>query len=312
MITMETITSDNSTVFGKEIQKLKTNSISLLFISAYMRSMKKILLSAVIILLCFAVLAIPVSATIQPSVTTNFDADGKTSAFGEEVATTLVISAGENDIKDLAINFRNVDAFIDYNSFKKEINPAGASVNITPTANGFSIDSLPKGVVVTITFNAYPKTIQPDTITLADVGFSYTQLGQRFEPSTATPILPITVDLKGSSFHNYEKSQGGNLINSSGLIIGVIVGVVAIIALVLVYFKKRETALEIVRIQENKNKLFLELYRKVELAENNPAEYDSLKKRLRDEMGAGASPSIEATGGTDAKTPPRDHSGGFE
>lgn len=274
--------------------------------------MKKILLSAVIILLCFAVLAIPVSATIQPSVTTNFDADGKTSAFGEEVATTLVISAGENDIKDLAINFRNVDAFIDYNSFKKEINPAGASVNITPTANGFSIDSLPKGVVVTITFNAYPKTIQPDTITLADVGFSYTQLGQRFEPSTATPILPITVDLKGSSFHNYEKSQGGNLINSSGLIIGVIVGVVAIIALVLVYFKKRETALEIVRIQENKNKLFLELYRKVELAENNPAEYDSLKKRLRDEMGAGASPSIEATGGTDAKTPPRDHSGGFE
>ena len=298
--------------FLDPVKIVEINSISLLFCFTYKGFMKREYLSIVIILLCFTMLAFPASATIQQTLTTTFDADGSTPAFGEEVAATLVISAGENDIKDLEINFQNLDAYVDYNSFKKEINPAGASVNITPTANGFFIDSLPKGVVVTITFNAYPKTVKPDKLTLATIGFSYTQLGQRFVPGGQTPAIPVTADLLESSYHKYEKTQGGNLINSSGLVIGVFVGIVAIIALVLVYFKKRETALEIVRVQENKNKLLLELYRKVELAENNQAEYDSLKKRLRDELGTMSSPSGDTQKSTETKKPPRDFSGGFE
>jgi hypothetical protein len=290
----------------------KINSISLSFFRAYKSTMKKTWLPVFIVLLCFAVMALPVSAAIQQSITTNFDAQGKTSAFGEEIASTLVISAGESDIKDLMINFHDADAFIDYNSFKKEINPAGASVNITPTANGFSIDSLPKGVVVTITFNAYPKTIQPDVLHVADIGFSYTQLGQRFEPSTATPALPVSVDLKSSAYHTYENTRGEIERNSIGLYIGAIMALAAIIAFAIMFIKRREYTQEIVRTQEKKNQLLGEIYHKVELAENNAAEYDSLKKKLRDEMGSGSTMIKTVSENNDAKKPPRDTTGGFE
>ena len=151
----------------------------------YIGRMRKTLLVPFIIVVGIFLLMIPASALIQQSVSTSFDGTGQTPAYGEEIATTLVLSAGDSDIKDLTINFQNADAFIDYGSFKKEINPGGASVNITSTANGFYIDSLPKGPVVTISFNAYPKTIQPDVLHAADIGFSYTQLGQQFEPSPA-------------------------------------------------------------------------------------------------------------------------------
>jgi hypothetical protein len=295
-----------------EWKNTKNDSISLSFFWAHKGTMKKMWLPAFIVLLFFAVVALPVSAAIQQSVTTHFDAQGITPAYGEEIASTLVISAGDSDIKDLLINFNDADAFIDRNSFKKEINPAGASVNITPTANGFSIDSLPKGVVVTITFNAYPKTTQPDVLHVADIAFSYTQLGQRFEPSAATPAVPVSVDLKLSAYHMYENTRGEIERNSIGLYIGAIMALAAIIAFAIMFIKKREYTQEIIRTQEKKNQLLGEIYRKVELAENNAAEYDSLKKKLRDEMGSGSTSAKTISGNNDAKKPPREMSGGFE
>lgn len=298
--------------YRSELEKTKTDSISLSFFWAHKGTMKKTWLPAFIVLLCFAVVALPVSAAIQQSVTTNFDAQGTTPAYGEEIASTLVISAGDNDIKDLVINFQDADAYVDRNSFKKEINPAGASVNITPTANGFSIDSLPKGVVVTITFNAYPKTIQPDVLHVADIGFSYTQLGQRFEPSAVTPAIPVSADLKLSAYHMYENTRGEIERNSIGLYIGAIMALAAIIAFAIMFIKKREYTQEIIRTQERKNQLLGEIYRKVELAENNAAEYDSLKKKLRDEMGSGSTMQKTVSGDNNVKKPPREMSGGFE
>nr|WP_321352819.1 hypothetical protein [uncultured Methanoregula sp.] len=274
--------------------------------------MRKKWLFGLIVLLCVAVIALPVSAAIQQSITTNFDAQGKTPAFGEEIASTLVISAGDNDIKDLLINFYDADAYIDYNSFKKEINPAGASVNITPIAQGFAIDSLPKGVVVTITFNAYPKTLQQEKLHVADIGFRYTQLGERIEPTANNPEVPVKADMKSSAYYTYENTRGEIERNSIGLYIGVIMALVAIIAFIIMFVKRREYTQEILRIQENKNQLLGEIYRKVELAETNPAEYDSLKKRLRDEMGSNSGKEKTVSGNDGGKKPPRNTSGGFE
>ena len=58
--------------------------------------------------------------------------------------------------------------------------------------------------------------------------------------------------------------------------------------------------------------LLNDIYRKVELAENNPAEYDSLKVKLRNEMGTGKSSERDVSGKGDSKQPPRDIKGGFE
>lgn len=298
--------------YGRQLDTAKIISICLLYLSAYKGFMRKTWLFGFIVLLCFAVFAMPVSAAIQQSITTNYDAQGKTPAFGEEIASTLVISAGESDIKDLIINFHDADAYIDYNSFKKEINPAGASVNITPIAHGFAIDSLPKGVVVTITFNAYPKTLQQENLHVADIGFHYTQLGERIEPTAAKPEVPVRVDMKSSVYYTYENTRGEIERNSIGLYIGVVMVLVAIFAFIIMFVKRREYTQEILRVQENKNQLLGEIYRKVELAEINPAEYDSLKKKLRDEMGSTSGKEKTVSGNDGGKKPPRNTSGGFE
>jgi len=279
---------------------------------AYIGRMKKLLLLLISILVGILLLTMPVSALIQQSVSTTFDGTGQTSAYGEEIATTLVLSAGDSDIKDLTIYFQNADAFIDYGSFKKEINPAGASVNISPTANGFYIDSLPKGPVVTITFNAYPKTTQPDTLHVADVGFTYTQLGQRFEPSLATPATPVTVDLKSSAYHSLKAEESNNFWNNNALIIGAILSAIAIIALVIYILKKREYAHEIIKMQEDRIQLLNDIYRKLELAENNPAEFDSLKVKIRNEMGVHKSSLQDRPSGSSEKPEKRESKGGFE
>ena len=278
----------------------------------YIGRMRKALLVPFIIVLGISLVMMPASALIQQSVSTTFDGTGQTPAYGEEIATTLVLSAGDSDIKDLSINFQNSDAFIDYSSFKKEINPAGASVNITPTANGFYIDSLPKGPVVTITFNAYPKTLKPDVLHAADIGFSYTQLGQQFVPSPATPATPVTVDLKSSAYHSLGNVNGEVLRNGIILAVGIVLIIFAVVVLFINRLKNRESARETVKLQEQRMQLLNDIYRKVELAENNPAEYDSLKVKLRNEMGTGKSSERDISVKGDSKQPPRESKGGFE
>jgi len=279
---------------------------------AYIGRMKKLLLLFISILVGILLLTMPVSALIQQSVSSTFDGTGQTPAYGEEIASTLVLSAGDSDIKDLTINFKNADAFIDFASFKKEINPAGALVNITPTADGFYIENLPKGPVVTITFNAYPKTTQSDTLHVADIGFTYTQLGQQFEPSLATPATPVTADLKSSSYHSLKAEESNNFWNNNALIIGAFLSAVAIIALVIYIVKKREYAHEIIKMQEDRIQLLNDIYRKLELAENNPAEFDSLKLKIRNEMGVHKSSIQDKHSGSSEKSEKREIKGGFE
>jgi hypothetical protein len=262
--------------------------------------MKKILLSAFIVLIIIAAFCSPVSAKIQYTPDVQYDANGITPAFGEEIHVTLVITPGETDVKNLIINLRDADALIDDtnpNLITKTISPAGAAINISRVGNTFTIDQLQKGQTITIAFNAYPKTLHQQILHVADIEFSYTQLGDRIEQ----PYEPITVQMDTSSWFLLQNAQSENDIlrettksqtdlNMKVFYGSIVLIVVAGMIIILFFIKRREYAREYAAQKQQKDALILDLIRKVDLAENNKAEFESLKKRLRSELGSDAGP----------------------
>jgi hypothetical protein len=145
---------------------------------------------ALIIALCL--LTTPVLATIIPSVQTSYDANGQTAPFGEEILVKLTIDPGLSGLTNLKIILQNDQAFIDLNSVERTIVSVAQSstpVIIKPEGNTFSVDQLKPGEKITLTFIAYPKTIQTGTINAGNAQIEYIQLGQSLSETVRIPAI---------------------------------------------------------------------------------------------------------------------------
>ncbi|OPY38428.1 MAG: hypothetical protein A4E35_00851 [Methanoregula sp. PtaU1.Bin051] len=301
----------------------ETVSIYLSLGITYVRRMRyawRILLTVLVVV---AVLSVPVSAKIQYTADVRYDASGTLPGFGEEIPVTLVIAPGENAIKNLVITLREADAFIDDSNpsfITKKISPAGASINITQSGLSFMIDQLQQGQTITIDFIAYPKTLQQQKLHVADVGFSYTQMGDRIDQ----PYEPVYADMSGSSWFQLQSANKETSIVKQNaetetrnaqfaLSIGFVLVIVAIVIIAYVLIKRGSYVRECAALKESKNQLMHEILRKVELAENNKAELESLKKRLRTELGPDTHAVTAKTGETVTKSTYKDDKdSGFE
>jgi hypothetical protein len=207
---------------------------------------------------------------------------------------------------NLIIDIREADALIDDtnpNLITKTISPVGAAIPVNLTnQHTFSIDQLLKGQTLTIAFNAYPKTLRQQALHVADIGFSYTQLGDRIEQ----PYEPISANLEQSSWFQLQKIQSEDAIlrqdtriqrdNATTVFYGSIVLILAAFAAIAYFWmKRRESVKECADLKESKNQLMQELLRKVELAEDNKAELESLKKKIRNELGPDTGSGITGT-----------------
>jgi hypothetical protein len=170
-----------------------------------------------IILLIFGVcLCIsPVSGkNIDTGYSQSFDAASLTNPpFGEEIAVKFWITAVDNDIQDITVVFRESEAYIDESSSSYTFisgNQQNAPLDIrTPAKNTWSIAKIKKGETVTISFNAYPKTIRNANLNVGTASVTYTPIlanNQKVVPITED-LIQLNADLKDSAWFKYDILQ---------------------------------------------------------------------------------------------------------
>ncbi|MCA1917057.1 hypothetical protein [Methanospirillum hungatei] len=178
--------------------------------------------------LMLLLLCIPVSAAIDLTSSSVFDAGGQTPAFGEEILTTVIVRPGPYDVEDLKIVFNEKDGLIDPLSFGKSLYPIGTQANITVENNVLFCDHLKAGEELTITFYAYPKTTQKSMITPVQMQISYIQLGQKISEQKQV----ITV-MDQAAWHILQTNRTST--NNTGiLLILAALGIAIVIILILI------------------------------------------------------------------------------
>jgi hypothetical protein len=143
----------------------------------------------------------------------SFDAAALTNPpFGEEINVKLWIAAVDNEIQDISIIFSESGAFIDEGSFSYTLDsPYQQTVpaDIRRTGKVWSIAKLKRGEKVTITFNAYPKTIRMDKLEIGSVVIGYAPVLENNQKSNTITEdrYPLVADMKDSVWFEFDKLQ---------------------------------------------------------------------------------------------------------
>ena len=244
----------------------------------HMERPKKISFIFGALILLSAVLAVPVAAKIVTSTEAIFDADGTTGEFGEEILVRITIKPGDAEIRDLQIDVSERDALIDDATFKHTIIPTGAPVNVERNGHTFQCDRLAAGESIVLSFNAYPKTLVQDKLTVTDVTYSYIQQGD-----TVSGKDTISVDTSGSLWFQYLTARE-NATVSWTLYAGILLIILAIA--LFGYQLSRKKKLQSVADSERKKMYALleDVSQKFDQVHDNPSVRDDLKKRIDREL----------------------------
>lgn len=167
-----------------------------------------------VVLLCAVVVGVLVSAagvaaaSVEPaalphgtdflSVETQYPHPSEDS---QAVAVTVTFEPEGNPVTDLTVTLVETRrGFIDFGSSSTE--KTSAAVTITEPRQGwFRIEGeLAAGERITITFNAYPRTISREQLTVAQVASSFTHNGHTVEESEGA-----TADLSSSYYFRYKR-----------------------------------------------------------------------------------------------------------
>lgn len=166
-----------------------------------MKSMRRFMFVGTLLLLVAMTTAQPVAAAAN--VTTSTEYSG---LDGESQAVTTTVTLSPKDAKMVSVDIYIQPAqksFVEYDSLKRSINPGTSDANVKYLGDGhYRIDELETNEKVTITFNAYPKTIKQQSLDIAQTRVEYTQNGQNLSKS-----VTATADLSSSSYFAYQRCQ---------------------------------------------------------------------------------------------------------
>lgn len=158
------------------------------------------LLTVTLVLVMCAGLVAPVAAQSGP-VSTDISTSYNGTEDGSQGIDVEATVSASSQVSGLEIQFRETEnSFIDYQD----------SFNITSSSNvetertnrrTFVIEELPAGETVTISFTAYPRTLDKDELRLAVIGMT-AENPRTFEDSTF-----VTADTSSSPFLAYQDAQ---------------------------------------------------------------------------------------------------------
>jgi hypothetical protein len=142
-----------------------------------------------------------VSAAISLETSASYDG---TDAESQAISSEVVISPDDAKISDVVIRVRETDqAFVDFDSFERSINPGNADVDITYTGDGrFEISELEPDETLRVSFDAYPRTIKEQSIDAATIEVEYVQQGQSLSDQQT-----VSADLSSSSWFELQDAQ---------------------------------------------------------------------------------------------------------
>lgn len=238
----------------------------------------KLVIAALILL--FAVLTAPAGALIATSTEATFDADGKSAGFGEEIQVQITIRPGDAEVRNLSIVLSEQNALIDDRSFRHTIDPTGAPVNVERDGHTFTCDHLARGESVVLFFNAYPKTLNQDTLTVADVAYTYIQQGESLQGSDT-----ITVDTSSSLwFQNIALKSENDL--SWTLYVGIVLIIISIALLGYQAMQGKKGASASNAELQKMRALLKEVDKNLDAIQDNPSIKEDLRKKIKRELGS--------------------------
>ena len=243
-------------------------------------------LEFILLSVLLAYLFMPVDARINFNYTLNYDHDGTSQYFGEEIRVKLVIDPGANEVRDMRIDILEDEALIDDTSFEEAKYPAGAPVNITRVGHTFFCDRLGVGESIALMFNAYPKTERVEKIKVADVIISYTQLGERVKDEEE-----LKANMSNSSWFKYVnllervkslESEIGSIqmLFNIGILFIILAIFVVVISVFILWTWRRKTAAERENIREEFHNKLKEISKGLDRAEGNPSEVHMLRRKV--------------------------------
>lgn len=198
----------------------------------------------------------------------SFDAASLTNPpFGEEIAVKFWIAAVDNDIQDVSVAFTESEAYIDESSFSytfDSANQQNVPLDIRTTGkNTWSIAKIKRGEKVSITFNAYPKTIRKEKLTIGTAAIIYTPIldnNQKGKP-ISEDLIQLNAGLTDSAWFKYdalqkkydaEQRSNANvpIWNMALMSIAAIAGICAIVLLVILLMTRSRSNKEIKQTKE--------------------------------------------------------------
>lgn len=167
----------------------------------YREHFKRFLSYALLSLFLIVIGSAIVSAAVTLDVSAQYDgADGDSQVIDSQVQ----LSPNDAKITDVTIQISETDqGFVDFDSFERSVNPGGADINITYIGSGrFTVEEVTPNEEITITFDAYPRTIKQEQLDVATVEVEYVQQGQSLSDSQV-----VTAELSNSSWFRLQQSQ---------------------------------------------------------------------------------------------------------
>ena len=228
-------------------------------------------------------MAVPCSAELTYDVFTQFDDSSSTLGhFGEEVQVEFEIDPGESKVDDLIITINEMNGLIDDWSIDQTISPAGAGVEITRNGHIFHCDVLKPGEKLTLTFNAYPKSISNELIDLVNIKMQYVQLGQDLtKESTISADLSESYWFKYNNILNEIDSTKSDASQSTIILyISIVFFVLSVILLIYTRIGKGSGENKINEIRSEWREQLKYIHNKMDSICNNRADFDTLKRKI--------------------------------
>ncbi|WP_267643318.1 hypothetical protein [Haloarchaeobius amylolyticus] len=151
--------------------------------------------------LIVSLVATPAAAAVDLTVETSYQGvEGDSQA----VSTTVTITPDGPTMKDIRIEIDETSSsFVDFNSFTRTTEPGTADINITYQGDGvYVVEELERGETITITFEAYPRTIKAESLDVATIQIDYVQNGQDLDARSRA-----SVSLENSSYFALQSEQ---------------------------------------------------------------------------------------------------------
>jgi len=162
---------------------------------------RRIATLGLLLLLVIVAVAQPVIAAATLTTETEY---GGLESDSQAVTTTVTLSPDGSRMVNVDVRIQPAaNSFVDYNSFERSINPGTSDAEVEYLGDGrYQINELEPNEEITITFNAYPRTIKTGNLSVATVNVAYTQNGQNLTTSSTA-----TADMSNSSYFAYQRSQ---------------------------------------------------------------------------------------------------------
>ncbi|WP_049984831.1 hypothetical protein [Halobellus rufus] len=155
----------------------------------------------VVVLVGIGLLSTPVVANVTMDADTTYSG---VEADDQTIEATVTIGPDDAQIDDVEIEVDATDrGVLDFRTFSESLEPARADAEVDYLGQGeYTVSQINQGEQFVISFDAYPKTIREENLTVATVTIEYTQRGQRLSDTRE-----VSANLSNSEYFALQQSQ---------------------------------------------------------------------------------------------------------